>query len=115
MKNINIEMTGNGTFVVKADTERFGKQEIMFEGLTREECMAWLEEMMNFIQEHAEQEDTVKEIKRAVMKNTVIAAYVKAFHIGTKRAWATYRKTLDALTRKFGAASPAVLEDWAFE
>lgn len=43
MKNINIEQIKNGTYVVKADTERFGIQEIMFEGLNEQECINYIE------------------------------------------------------------------------
>lgn len=38
MKNIKIERVRKGYWIVKADTERFGIQEIMFEGIRREEC-----------------------------------------------------------------------------
>ena len=42
MENIKIERTNNGTFVVKADTERFGKQEIMFESFNKDECVQYI-------------------------------------------------------------------------
>jgi len=41
MRNIKIESTDNNTFVVKADTERFGTQKIMFEG-TDNECVSYI-------------------------------------------------------------------------
>lgn len=41
MTNINIARTNNGTWAVKADTERFGKQEIMFESYSRSECVEY--------------------------------------------------------------------------
>ena len=44
MKNINISKTDNRTWVVKADTERFGIQEIMFESYKREECVKYAEQ-----------------------------------------------------------------------
>lgn len=44
MTNINIVRTNNGTWAVKADTERFGKQEIMFESHSRRECVAYANE-----------------------------------------------------------------------
>ena len=40
MKNINIIQVNGEYWVVRADTKRFGKQEIMFEG-TYDECFAY--------------------------------------------------------------------------
>lgn len=34
MKNVTVNVTDTGTIVVRADTERFGKNEILFEGST---------------------------------------------------------------------------------
>ena len=34
MKNVTVNATETGTIVVRADTERFGKNEILFEGST---------------------------------------------------------------------------------
>lgn len=42
MKNIRIEKTNNRTYVVKADTERFGIQSIMFESYSLEECKRYI-------------------------------------------------------------------------
>lgn len=42
MKNIVIEKTSSGTYVVKADTERFGEQEIMFESYSKAECVQYI-------------------------------------------------------------------------
>jgi len=43
MENINIEYnTSNRTYLVKADTKRFGIQEIMFEGLNKKECLDYI-------------------------------------------------------------------------
>ena len=38
MKNIKIERIRRGYWIVKADTKRFGIQEIMFEGHNRDLC-----------------------------------------------------------------------------
>ena len=38
MKNITIEYIKGNYIVVKADTERFGKNEVMFEGNTFDQC-----------------------------------------------------------------------------
>lgn len=42
MKNIEIEVTDNHTIVVFADTKRFGKHQIMFEGITFDECFDYI-------------------------------------------------------------------------
>lgn len=42
MKNIKIERIESGTYVVKADTERFGEQEIMFESYSEAECVQYI-------------------------------------------------------------------------
>ena len=49
MKNIVIEKTGNGTYAVKADTERFGEQEIMFESYSKGECVKYILKTMVFL------------------------------------------------------------------
>lgn len=45
MKNVSIETTTNKTFVVYADTKRFGKHEIMFESYRREDCVRYIMRM----------------------------------------------------------------------
>lgn len=42
MKNIRIVATDNRTIVVKADTERYGKNAIMFEGNTFMQCCDYI-------------------------------------------------------------------------
>ena len=42
MKNFRIEALRNNYMVVKADSERFGKQEIMFEGNTFNQCFEYI-------------------------------------------------------------------------
>ena len=49
MKNIVIEKTSNGTYVVKADSERFGEQEIMFESYCKSECVQYILKTMAFL------------------------------------------------------------------
>lgn len=44
MKNIQIVVTDNFTIVVFADTRRFGKHKIMFEGRTFMECCDYIRE-----------------------------------------------------------------------
>ncbi len=48
MKNIKIEKTNNNTYVVKADTERFGKNEIMFESYKINDCIKYLKSFEKF-------------------------------------------------------------------
>lgn len=42
MKNISIVVTDNHTIVVKADTKRYGKNTIMFEGYTFMQCCDYI-------------------------------------------------------------------------
>ena len=42
MKNIKTKEIRKNYFVVVADTERFGEQEVMFEGISFEECAEWI-------------------------------------------------------------------------
>lgn len=48
MKNIKIEKTMNNTYVVKADTERFGKQRIIFESYRINDCVKYLKSFEKF-------------------------------------------------------------------
>jgi hypothetical protein len=41
-KNFKIYATENGSFIVKADSKRFGKQAIVFEGISAKECVSWM-------------------------------------------------------------------------
>ena len=40
--NFKVEQTDTGTWVVKADSKRFGKQAIVFEGSSRRETLNWM-------------------------------------------------------------------------
>ena len=42
MKNVRIKKHSNGTWIVIADTERFGKNEIMYESYRKEDCVNYL-------------------------------------------------------------------------
>lgn len=42
MENIIIEHTKNNYWIVKADTERFGKNEVLFEGINFNECLNYI-------------------------------------------------------------------------
>lgn len=42
MENIRISVTDNHTIVVKADTKRFGKDAIMYEGINFMECFDYV-------------------------------------------------------------------------
>lgn len=41
-KNFRIYKTENNTFIVRADSERFGKQAIVFESYNTKECWQWI-------------------------------------------------------------------------
>lgn len=49
MKNIRIEKTSTGTYVVRADTDRFGTQEIMFESFDKNECVQYILKTVVFL------------------------------------------------------------------
>lgn len=42
MENFKITTNNQGGFLVKADSERFGKQAIVFEGITYKECLKFV-------------------------------------------------------------------------
>ena len=42
MKDIRIKKIRENYYIVTATTERFGKDEIMFEGISLEECLEWI-------------------------------------------------------------------------
>ena len=42
MRNIEIEVLRENYIVVRADTERFGENEVMFEGNTFEQCFDYI-------------------------------------------------------------------------
>lgn len=48
MKNIKIKKTSNNTYVVKADTEKFGKQTTMFESYKINDCIKYLKSFEEF-------------------------------------------------------------------
>lgn len=56
MKNIKIEKTTNNTYVVKADTERFGKQRIIFESYKINDCINYLKSFEKLITESVYQQ-----------------------------------------------------------
>ena len=41
-KNFHIYATENATFIVRADSKRFGKQAIVFESFSTKECISWI-------------------------------------------------------------------------
>lgn len=43
-KNFRIYATDNNTFIVKADSERFGKQAIVYESYNVKDCWKWITE-----------------------------------------------------------------------
>ena len=47
MKNIQISVTENNTIIVTADTERFGKSAVMFEGHSFMECCDYIRKRTN--------------------------------------------------------------------
>jgi len=62
MKNITINMIRPNYFQVIADTERFGIQEILFEGINRAECLVFISA------NNGEYEDNSKELIFSILK-----------------------------------------------
>ncbi len=95
MKNIIIEKTGNGTYVVKADTERFGKQEIMFESYRKAECVQYILKTVAFLFRATGKElylaemidwmgeDKMSKLTAACERNAYLTSYYGLEHIRT--------------------------------
>lgn len=92
MENINIERTGNGTFIVKADTERFGIQEIMFEGSSIDECENYIRRETTIPGSEGEGFDTAA---ATALRAYEAIKFVEAFSEGTDKAWKRYRKLVN--------------------
>lgn len=74
MKNIRIEKRGINYYVVIADTERFGNDAIMFEGINKEECENYIERTMKMLEEISmtygqKEEKVLKEISNILKNN----------------------------------------------
>jgi hypothetical protein len=52
MKNIVIREVSENNFLVIADTKRFGRQEVLFQGIKREECINYINENGTPYKEH---------------------------------------------------------------
>lgn len=95
MKNIVIEKTGNGTYAVKADTERFGEQEIMFESYSKGECVKYILKTMVFLFRTTGEEmylagmvnwmgeDKMAKLEAACERNAYLTSYYGLEHIRT--------------------------------
>lgn len=68
MENFKIVSNGVGGFLVLADSERFGKQAVMFEGLTYQECL-------QYVGTHNPEE--AKKLDRRVAKSARVKTYGK--------------------------------------
>lgn len=95
MKNIVIEKTINGTYVVKADTERFGEQEIMFESYSKAECVKYILKTVMFLFRATEKgmylaeivnwmgEEKMSKLIVACERNAYLTSYYGLEHIRT--------------------------------
>jgi len=95
MKNIAIEATVNGTYVVRADTERFGEHEIMFESYSKSECVQYILKTVAFLFRATDKElylaemiDWMGEDKRSKLtaaceRNAYLTSYYGLEHIRT--------------------------------
>lgn len=84
MKNVRIEKKGTNYYVVIADTERFGKDAVMFEGINKEECENYIERTMKMLEEISmtygqKEEKVIKEIAEILKKNEKKNAQFESF------------------------------------
>ena len=95
MKSINIEQLASGTYAVKADTERFGEQEIMFESYSKAECVQYILKTMAFLFRATGKEmylakmvrwmgeDKMAKLEAACGRNAYLTSYYGLEHIRT--------------------------------
>lgn len=57
MKNFKMEKTSTGTWVVRADSKRFGRKAIVFESYKMMECVAWIKEKEALLKVAANQKE----------------------------------------------------------
>ena len=100
IRNTKIMSTYHNTYIVVGDTEKFGKDEILFEGVSIEECYKYLEE--NGI-----------DIEHYKLKNKVLKMWKNAFYNGSDNAWKTYWNNMEILAKEYNYVSAEGLEDWA--
>ena len=92
MKNVHIMKTA-GTWIVTADTERFGKDEIMFESYKFDEAIEYLKK--NDVYMNDVMIDTVKAIKQIVHVSFAVDSYRIELIDGTEiiktsRSWLSH-------------------------
>ena len=100
ISNIKIMATCHNTYIVIGDTEKFGKDEILFEGILIDECYKYLE-------------DNGINVDDYKLKNKVLEMWKNAFYNGSDNAWKSYWNKMEILAKKYNYVSAQGLEDWA--
>ncbi len=114
MTNVTIERevhSGVESYMVYADTERFGVHEIMAQFATEESAIAWVMENGIKMQEVAVEsmkEGDVKHMMITLIRTRNGEEYRKAFGKGTKQAWSNYRRQM----KKFIKSMNAYADRW---
>ena len=86
LSNYKVEQTDGGTWVVKADSDRFGKQAIVYEGSSQRECLNWMYKHIrqnpldDYLKDegcHRKSKKRRKSMKEAVDDDTVYVVFRK--------------------------------------
>ena len=75
--NFNVEQTDTGTWVVKADSKRFGKQAIVFEGSSRREALNWMYKHIQPTKESVRRSSKRRTMKESANDDTVYVVFRK--------------------------------------
>ena len=75
--NFKVEQTDTGTWVVKADSKRFGKQAIVFEGSSRREALNWMYKHIQPTKESVRRSYKRRTMKESTNDDTVYVVFRK--------------------------------------
>ena len=75
--NFKVEQTDTGTWVVKADSKRFGKQAIVFEGSSRREALNWMYKHIQPTKESVRRSSKKRTMKESSNDDTVYVVFRK--------------------------------------
>lgn len=96
--NFKVEQTDTGTWVVKADSKRFGKQAIVFEGSSRREALNW---MYKHIQ------PTKESVRRSSKKRTMKESKDNDVFVVFRKYYNEYTDTYEPIAFIYGGGMKA--------
>ena len=96
--NFKVEQTDTGTWVVKADSKRFGKQAIVFEGSSRREALNW---MYKHIQ------PTKESVRRSSNKRTMKESKDNDVFVVFRKYYNEYTDTYEPIAFIYGGGMKA--------